>query len=120
MPRLLLQHVLMVCLIAGLITPKLSGLLMHISPHVTTAVICTGGEMVTVQLDAQGRPVETEKLGYGPCLIADPNPVVFDTTADWFAAPRSYRHGFSIVATARPTDGHFDYLPDLRGPPVLI
>jgi hypothetical protein len=107
-------------LIAGVLAPKLSALILHLSPHLTTAVICTGTQMITIHIGTDEQPVEVSETDHGPCVLADPEALAHQAYADWTQAPRSYRHSFVEITQGFASAAELGLLPDLRGPPVLV
>ncbi len=107
-------------LIAGLLVPKVSALALHLNPNIMAIVICTGTEMVTIHIGADGEPVETTEAGQASCVLADPNAGANPAYAVWTQAPRSYRASFVEIANSARTEAEVGLLPDLRGPPRVI
>lgn len=67
------RALMMLCLCAGLILPRISGVLLDLVPGVSAVVICTGDQMVVLHLDAQGQPVQVAQSEPDTCLTtADP------------------------------------------------
>lgn len=64
---------MMLCLCAGLILPRISGVLLDLVPGISAVVICTGDRMVVLHLDAQGQPVQVAQDEPDTCLTtSDP------------------------------------------------
>lgn len=107
-------------ILAGLVLPKLSVLALHLHPDITTVVICTGSEMVTISIGADGTPIETGETDQSPCLVSDGKLKQASAWVTWTMAPRSYRHGFVEKPFARPSQSELGLLPDPRGRPRLV
>ena len=106
-------------LIAGLLTPKLSALVLHVNPNITTIVICAGNEMVTIHLDADGKPVETAETAQSPCVLADPGADIGPAYTRWTTAPKTYHRRFVQKAHMGRSQAERGLLADLRGPPFV-
>lgn len=104
----------------ALLLPKLSAVVLALHPGVSSAVVCTGTGMVTIQLDAQGQPVDAVQSDQSPCIMAAPQDSTAPALAVWTAAPRSYRVSFVDRSPSLRSQAEIGLLPDLRGPPALI
>lgn len=104
----------------AILLPKLSAVVLALHPGVTSAVVCTGAGMVTIQLDTTGQPVEVVQDDQGPCVLAAPHDDTAPAFVGWTAAPRSYRAHFVDLSLALRSQAEIGLLPDLRGPPTVI
>ena len=112
--------VILLAISAALLLPKISAVVMHLHPGILTTVICTGSEMLTIHVGANGEPIEVAEGDHAPCVMADPGALDATPVTAWNAAPRSYRYGFNNLSRVGSTDAELGLLPDLRGPPDVI
>lgn len=105
-------------LILGLLAPKISALLLHLNPNVTAVVICTGTELVTIHIGADGKPVKVDEVAQAPCLLTDPDALPHPDLARWTRTPASYDVTFAALARDARTQAEIGLLQDLRGPPA--
>lgn len=111
---------LVLATVVGLLLPKMSAVVATLVPGVMVVTICTGSEMVTLTLNADGEPVEEVEPAVDHCVLADLVQKGPQAEAPWVALARSYRCPF----VANPNPNHTcDYLrlqDPPRGPPALI
>lgn len=107
-------------LVAALLAPKLSSLVLHLHPGIMTIVICTGSEMVTLHIGADGEPVELDEASPAPCLLVNPNDIGHPAYVRWTQAPRTYRATFVEIHHDFRSQAEVGLLPALRGPPFVI
>lgn len=112
--------ILVPLMVLGLLAPKLSALALHLNPNIMAIVICTGTEMVTIHIGADGEPIEVTEAEQTPCVMADPNAIKSPEFARWTKAPRSYRVAFVDIHNDDRSQAEVGLLPDLRGPPSVI
>lgn len=111
---------LVLATVVGLLLPKMSAVVATLVPGVMVVTICTGSEMVTLTLNADGEPVEEVEPAVDHCVMADLVQKDPQAEAPWVALARSYRCPF--VANPNPYQ-NCDYLRQQdppRGPPALI
>lgn len=106
--------------IAGLLAPKLSALILHIHPGVTSVVICNGAELIRLTLGPDGTPIGDLSYEHAPCLFEDPDTDVPRILADARDVPRSYRYGFEEITHPLADADGLAQRPDPRGPPQGI
>jgi len=107
-------------LIAGLLAPKVSALLLHVHPGVMAVVICTGTEMIVVHVGPNGEPIEDMASDHQPCIAAHADLTPRAALERWFEAPRSYRHRFVAIPHPMADETRLSALADVRGPPRLV
>lgn len=107
-------------LITALLAPKLSALALHVMPGAISAVICTGSELVTIQIDANGNPVEVTETDHGACLLANPDTLGWDRLAGWWAAPKSFHKAFAVHPVTFLSNAESGLIADQRGPPQMV
>ena len=107
-------------LIAGLLVPRISALALHLNPNIMAIVICTGTEMVTIHIGADGHPIETTEAEQTLCILADAHAETTSAYTQWTKVPRSYRATFVENAMSVRSEAEVGLLPDLRGPPFVI
>tara|TARA_Y100001956_G_scaffold69512_1_gene72855 strand:+ start:75 stop:488 length:414 start_codon:yes stop_codon:yes gene_type:complete len=120
MIRVGFHTLLVLATVVGLLLPKMSAVVASLVPGVMVVTICTGSEMVTLTLNADGEPVEEVEPAVDHCVLADLIQDQPQPEAPWVALARSYRCPF--VATPNPYQT-CDYLRQQdppRGPPALI
>jgi len=120
MDQLAKLFVIYALLFLGLLAPKLSPLALYLSPNIMAVVICTGADMVTIYIGADGQPVEVSEVELAACVLADPSAVADYVYARWTQAPRTCRARFVENTSALRTEAERGLLPALRGPPFVI
>jgi len=107
-------------LTVGLLVPKVSALALHLNPNIMAIVICTGTDIITIHIGADGQPVEASEAEQAACVLSDPNAIANRAYAQWTLAPRSYRATFVENENALRSEAETGLLPCLRGPPFVI
>ena len=109
------RTLLVLAILAGLLLP-LMGTVLAWAAGFETVVICRGDALVTLTLDTDGRPVETELRDHGPCLAA--------ALPDAFAMPEPAWVRLMVAPTPvqaadlpLPPAGVWSGPPPERGPP---
>lgn len=64
-----LRCLIVLTLTLGLIFPKAGWLVAHWAFGVQTMVICTGSDVITITLDADGNPVQTSDTQHHACTL---------------------------------------------------
>lgn len=105
----------MVCLLA----PKVSALALHLNPDITAIVICSGSELITIHINADGEPVEITEADHTPCVMGDVNSATADFAPAWLAILLEDLYAFSESPAVTRNDAEHGALPEPRGPPVL-
>lgn len=90
----LLRGALVLCLLVGLMLPKVSSALVSIVPGWTSAVICTGDQVVIVTVAEDGQPVELDHPSQQDCVRAG-------------SVPTSGDVAWAIVMVDLPPSGDF-------------
>lgn len=121
MVRRIATPLLLGLLCLALLLPKAGGLLLAVIPGVTTAVICTGSEIVVLTLGPDGAPIEElpEPL-LDTCILADAGPAAELPTPLWVRLARSLEDSFVSVPTRQERANHPSTPPPAQGPPVLV
>lgn len=104
-------------LLCALLLPKVGGLLLHIHPGIMTMVICTGTELVTIQIGADGEPVEAETTESGPCLLNVADLGEGRTDPAWIALASSYKTPFVVKSNQGTHHNHALINRESQGPP---
>lgn len=99
MIRLLSSYLLMPLLLWALLLPKLSAILLDFNPNVQTVVICTGTEMITLTVGADGKPIHVDDGEEAPCVITEEELVTAPSDPDWVALTRSFSFAFVVNAS---------------------
>lgn len=121
MVRHIVTPLLLGLLCLSLLLPKAGGLLLAVMPGVTTAVICTGSEIVVLTLGPDGAPIEElpEPL-VDTCVLAEAGPAIELPAPFWMRLARSLEDSFVSVPTRRQRANHPSTPPPAQGPPVLV
>lgn len=120
MIRACFQTLLILVTVVGLLLPKMSAVIATLVPGVMVVTICTGSEMITLTLDAEGEPVEEVEPVVEHCVMGDVTTQDLTHAPQWVALARSYRCPF--IACPNPADQveRLRLQEPSRAPPVLI
>lgn len=72
-------------LVAGTLLPKMSAAILTHLPGVQSFVICTGGALITITLDASGEPIEMATTDSAPCTLAEAGDPISRPAPLWVA-----------------------------------
>lgn len=120
MIRLVGYTLLTLATLVGLVLPKMSAVLASIVPGVMVVTICTGTDMRTLTLNADGVPVEEVEPMVDHCVLAEVTPTDMDPAPHWVALARSYRCPFVAVPSPFRACDDLGQQDPPRGPPVVI
>lgn len=104
----------------GLLVPKVSALIAHFHPQITTIVICSGSELITYQIGPDGKIVQTDERDHAPCHIATPNQLAQPLDAFWLQFSQGDDYRFSLRNDLFANRAQIALLPDSTGPPFMI
>lgn len=107
-------------LIAVLLLPRISAVVVEFIPGAETVIICTGSEYVTITLDADGAPVEVKETQDSDCLRTLAAGIDAAPTPLWHMLARSYSVAFARHEHLAPSGEVLKTLEPSRAPPVLI
>lgn len=109
---MILRALLTLLLVFGIAAPKAGWLIAHWALGAETLVICTGTQLVTLTLDADGNPVEGSTPQAHDCVFAKG-----DATAPPALAAAPLATAAPLARTQAPEPGHTT-IPTLRGNPA--
>ncbi|WP_224825558.1 hypothetical protein [Cognatishimia sp. MH4019] len=115
-----LRGLLVLCLTLGLIWPKVSAAVVGFLPGVQSYVICTGADMVTILVDAEGNPIEQVATDSAPCLSADVPPVALRAPQFWQQLARDHQDRFIQHENRQPLRSVLQRPAPSRAPPVVV
>lgn len=115
----MVRTALVLVLVAGVLAPRVSAVLVDILPGFQKVVICTGAGMQVWILDQDGKPVETVELDDDRCLAADGRVLTDAGDAFWHILARDYAFRFSVLQVAFPESADTTTADLIRGPPVF-
>ncbi|MEM9716486.1 MAG: hypothetical protein AAF826_08215 [Pseudomonadota bacterium] len=111
--------VLMLLVVAGMVLPKMSAVIVTMIPGVMTMVICSGDRTYVVHLDREGNPIETEQVESKPCVLGAVEEIALAPEPAWIRLAQDYAFTFIPILSAGPTFSDLGLYPDLRGPPLV-
>ncbi len=114
------RALLVVLLVFGLLAPRMSAVLAQVIPGIQTMVICTGDQMITLTIGADGVPVETVSENPHPCVMADGVTLATSDLPFWQKLAADHARSFAILESPRAVDDHLIRLSPSRAPPVVI
>lgn len=82
------------CVVAGLLLPRMSAVLIEVVPGMITTVICTGDALIVVTLGPDGQPVELPEEIDTHCVMADGATSLANVAPDYRRLERHYSFGF--------------------------
>jgi hypothetical protein len=112
--------VALIVLIAALLLPRISAVVVEFIPGADVVIICTGSEYVKVSLDEDGAPVEVHETQDSDCLRSLALVVAETPSPLWQTLARNYSFTFSLHEHPAPSGETLKTLEPSRAPPVLI
>ena len=100
--------------------PAHVGGLAQVLPGVQTMVICTGTEMITITIGADGEPVEIIDEDPHSCVMTKGILAEATDLPLWQQLALDHAHRFAVLENAHRRDDHLMQARPTRGPPVLI
>ncbi|MDX8350282.1 hypothetical protein SLH49_20005 [Cognatiyoonia sp. IB215446] len=110
----------MVLLVAGLIAPRMSAAIAQVIPGVQVMVICTGDQMVTLTIGADGEPIEVTDTADHVCIKSDVVKAAALVDPFWSELDRSYAFRFAIRESTRSAPSPLTRISPSRAPPVVV
>ncbi len=113
----LLRLPLVLCLLAALVLPKISGVLIELVPGMQRVVLCSGSEMTVILIGRDGIPVEEPASDHAPCIATDPPKMTPAPSAPWQRLALGYAAPFRVkIHAAADADRTAQIWPS-RAPP---
>ena len=106
------------CVVAGLLLPRMLAVLVEIVPGMMTTVICTGDALIVVTLGPDGQPVELPEEVDTHCVMADGATSLADIAPDYRRLERHYSFGFQPKTHDTAELDRLARQATSRGPPV--
>ncbi len=120
MVRLLSKYLLLIALVMGILAPKMTAAVAEIFPGYFSMVICTGDELITLQIGPDGIPVETPISSVDTCAAADIPILLLGIPDAWVGFARTYTTRFVEIAYV-PFSANVSSLKDpSRAPPISV
>lgn len=112
---------LTIALCLGIVIPKVgSAVQMLVLGELQTVVLCTGDGMVTIQIDAEGNPVEThDEAEPAPCVLGH---IILAGPAYlplWQVLARDHAQSAGLFEQTPRTEPPFRLRKPARAPPLL-
>jgi len=115
----MLRALLILCLLTGLLLPKMGAAIASALPNVITAVICTPDGIRVLHIGQDGAPVEMPTAAVDHCLADAPIPATTAPDRAWVQLARDHRDPF-LARPASQTPTPYLRGPPPQGPPALI
>lgn len=120
MTQSIARHLLVLCLVLGTVLPKASAVLFEIIPGFQSIVICTGTDLVTLQIGPDGAPVKTPTDQHDVCAVEDPLRLAERTIPFWVRSTQNHALAFSVIANIDAPRPIFTIKSPSHAPPVSV
>ncbi|WP_412005323.1 hypothetical protein [Aestuariibius insulae] len=111
---------LALCLLAALVLPKVSGVLIEIVPGMQRVVLCSGSEMIVILIGPDGIPVEEPASDHAPCIAADPTGIAPAPLPLWQSLAVDFTDPFRVKIHAAANADRAALTWPSRAPPVPV
>ena len=115
-----IHALLVILLVSGLLAPRMSAVLAQVIPGVQVLVICTGDQMVTLTIGADGKPIEMDNAELHPCITTAANKHVTLADPYWSLLGRDYAFGFAVRESTKPAQPPLSRISPSRAPPTVV
>lgn len=96
MVRAFFNSALMLLLVAGILTPKVSAVAVELMPHAQGVVICTGTELIVLRIGPDGAPLEAPQIATDNCTMCETLVDLRSPKQFWERLARDYQFRFAV------------------------
>lgn len=117
--RRIVTPFVLICVICGLLMPKVAMAVAHTAGTWNTITICTGYELKTITLDASGEPVSETTSKSDPCTLSFAFTPLLDRPNTWMPAHYTWVSQSALFDRPTASLNEQPLRPHSRAPPAL-